>query len=187
MNPLQELEASVRRKLPSIEASLDVSTTAEGSSWLDLRLGSHRVAVEWRPGRGFGISSSPETAYGEGSDELYPDLPTTRERLVELLRTSARTDPNKPTLVRQLRQSQALSQEDLAAKMHVRQSAISRMERRADVLLSTLRQVVSAMGGTLEIRAKFPNREVRVDYLDLLSEEAGKVRSPRRTKQRRSG
>src|SRR5260370_33225526 len=49
-----------------------------------------------------------------------------------------------------------LTQEHLAAKLHVKQSAISKMERRADMFVSTLRQVIEAMGVDLEIRGVFP-------------------------------
>ena len=53
-----------------------------------------------------------------------------------------------------------MSQEELAAQLSVGQSAISKLERRADVHLSTLRHFVAALGGVLELRARFPDRIV---------------------------
>jgi predicted XRE-type DNA-binding protein len=184
MNPLQELADRVREQFPDVRATADPAATADGSSWLDLALKGDRVTVEWKPGRGFGVSAGPDSTYGEGSDELYPDVSTTLQRLVDVFQSRSRTNSNGPTLLKQLRQSQELSQEELAARMHVGQSAVSRLERRADVLLSTLRQVVSAMGGTLEIRVKFPNREVSVDYLHLSDPQQV---APRRTRGSRRG
>ncbi len=61
-----------------------------------------------------------------------------------------------------LRAVLSLTQEHLAAKLHVNQAAISKMERRADMFVSTLRQFIEAMGGELEIRALLPRGRVVV-------------------------
>ncbi|WP_165068523.1 XRE family transcriptional regulator [Paludisphaera rhizosphaerae] len=60
--------------------------------------------------------------------------------------------------LRQLREARRQSQEELAAKLHVQQAAVSKIERRTDVYISTLRKYVEAMGGVLEITAKFPDQ-----------------------------
>mgnify|MGYP001075898535 CR=1 FL=1 len=52
-----------------------------------------------------------------------------------------------------------LTQKDLARKLNVSQGAISQQERRGDMQLSTLCEVVRAMGGEVEIIARFPSRE----------------------------
>jgi len=58
------------------------------------------------------------------------------------------------------------TQQDLAATLGVGQDAISRLEKRSDMLLSTLRRYVEAMGGTLELVAQFPNRPpLVIDHL----------------------
>jgi hypothetical protein len=93
MNLLQQLESRVREELPGVQARLDLAVAPEASSWLDLTLRDLRATVEWRPGRGFGVSSSPETVYGEGSDELYPDVSTALNRLVAVLEKGSRTKP----------------------------------------------------------------------------------------------
>ena len=46
-------------------------------------------------------------------------------------------------------------------------ASISKLERRADMYISTLRDFVRAMGGELEITARFPEGEVRIKQLDL--------------------
>ncbi len=55
-----------------------------------------------------------------------------------------------------------LTQEMLAERLQVRQAAVSKIERRADMHVSTLQQVVKAMGGELEIRARFPQGDIRI-------------------------
>jgi len=63
----------------------------------------------------------------------------------------------------ELRQAKALSQETLAKTLHVNQAAISRMERRTDMYISTLRNYIRAMGGELEIIATFPEGQVKIE------------------------
>jgi hypothetical protein len=60
--------------------------------------------------------------------------------------------------LRKLRAARALTQENLANVLRVRQSEVSK--RRTDMYLSTLASYVKAMGGTLEVRAAFPDGEV---------------------------
>ncbi len=56
-----------------------------------------------------------------------------------------------------LRSARELTQENLAQVLGLKQGDISKMERRADMYVSTLASYVKAMGGTLEIRAVFPD------------------------------
>lgn len=56
-----------------------------------------------------------------------------------------------------LRNARELTQENLAQVLGLKQGDISKMERRADMYVSTLASYVKAMGGTLEIRAVFPD------------------------------
>jgi DNA-binding XRE family transcriptional regulator len=60
--------------------------------------------------------------------------------------------------LKDLRQAVARTQADLAASLGVGQDTVSRIEGRSDMLLSTLRRYVNAMGGELELVARFPNR-----------------------------
>lgn len=62
-----------------------------------------------------------------------------------------------------LRRAQDLSQAELSKILGVTQPEISKMERRADVYVSTLRKYVEATGGSLEILAHFPSGTVRID------------------------
>ena len=60
--------------------------------------------------------------------------------------------------LRDLRKALELTQADISIKLHMKQEAVSRLERRSDLLLSTLVSYIKAMGGELNLTAKFPNR-----------------------------
>lgn len=68
--------------------------------------------------------------------------------------------------LRQLRQARDLSQEALAESLGQRQSGISKLERRADMYLSTLRRYIEGMGGRLDIVARFPEGNVRITQFE---------------------
>lgn len=62
----------------------------------------------------------------------------------------------------ELRLARARSQEDLARALNVQQPAIAKLERRTDMYVSNLRRYIEALGGTLEITARFPDGEVTI-------------------------
>ena len=61
-----------------------------------------------------------------------------------------------------LRAARHLTQESMADLLGVKQASISKMERRTDMYITTLTKFIEAMGGTLEIRACFPEGSVRI-------------------------
>ena len=68
--------------------------------------------------------------------------------------------------LKDLRLAVAHTQQDLAASLGVGQDTISRIEHRSDLLLSTLRRYIQAMGGELDLVARFPNRPpVLLDHI----------------------
>jgi predicted XRE-type DNA-binding protein len=67
----------------------------------------------------------------------------------------------------EIRAARELTQEHLAKVLRVKQASISKLERRADMYISTLRNFVRAMGGELEITARFPEGEIRISQFDL--------------------
>ncbi len=69
----------------------------------------------------------------------------------------------------QLRNAREMTQTRLAEILNVDQGSISKLEKRTDMYLSTLRSYVEAMGGMLEVRAVFPDGEVKIDLLNKLS------------------
>lgn len=73
--------------------------------------------------------------------------------------------------LQELRKAMQQSQKMLAEKLQVKQAEVSKIEHRADIYVSTLRDYVQAMGGTLEIIASFPNRSpVKISNFELLDQ-----------------
>ena len=64
----------------------------------------------------------------------------------------------------QLRKDRRKTQAAVAAAMKIHQSEVSRIEKRGEVKLRTLREYVSAMGGHLELRAVFPEKNVELTF-----------------------
>src|SRR3990170_127812 len=60
--------------------------------------------------------------------------------------------------LRELRRARKLTQVRMARALGINQDSVSRLEKRSDLLLSTLRKTVEAMGGSLSLVAKFPDR-----------------------------
>ena len=60
--------------------------------------------------------------------------------------------------LRELRKARKLTQVRMAKALGVTQDSVSRLEQRSDLLLSTLRKTVQAMGGNLSLVAEFPDR-----------------------------
>ena len=72
----------------------------------------------------------------------------------------------------ELRQARHLSQVQLANVLRVQQGAISKMERRTDMYVSTLRSFIKAMGGDLKIIAQFPDGEVQINQFEEVEDVA---------------
>lgn len=60
--------------------------------------------------------------------------------------------------LRELRKARKLTQVRMAKTLGITQDSVSRLEKRSDLLLSTLRKTVEAMGGSLSLVAEFPDR-----------------------------
>ena len=94
-------------------------------------------------------------------DDIMAALPAKRRTRIEKRAMALAT-------LKDLRLAAEQTQADLAAELGVGQDTISRLEKRSDMLLSTLRHYVESMGGKLELVAQFPNRPpVILDHLGL--------------------
>ena len=95
--------------------------------------------------------------------KLFEDL---RRKMPAARQQRARTRTNammSAIALPELRRRVGMTQERLAKSLDVRQAAISKLEHRDDVLLSTLTSYVEALGGTLEVVARFGDRTIRID------------------------
>lgn len=84
-------------------------------------------------------------------DKVLEKLPVKRREKVERRAAELAT-------LKDLRQAVKRTQVELASSLGVGQDTISRLEQRSDMLISTLKRYVEAMGGELDLVARFPNR-----------------------------
>ncbi len=73
--------------------------------------------------------------------------------------------------LQELRQAHQMSQERMAEILNTKQANVSRIERRTDMYISTLRSYIEAMGGELDIVARFPNGEIHINQFEEINGE----------------
>jgi transcriptional regulator with XRE-family HTH domain len=73
----------------------------------------------------------------------------------------------------ELREARAMTQVHLAKILGVNQAAVSKLERRTDMYVSTLQDFVRAMGGELKITARFPEGTVEISQFEAVKKAAG--------------
>ncbi|MYE01387.1 MAG: helix-turn-helix domain-containing protein [Alphaproteobacteria bacterium] len=87
-------------------------------------------------------------------EDKIAGLDPARRRQVE--KRAAELVAEEMTL-RDLRKARQLTQASIARQLGITQDGVSRLEQRSDLLLSTLRRTVEAMGGSLSLVARFPD------------------------------
>ena len=79
----------------------------------------------------------------------------------------------------ELRRARELSQERIAELLEIKQASVSKLERRTDMYVSTLRKFIEALGGQLEITVRFEDGVVRIkQFSDLGGEDVSEDASP---------
>ena len=68
----------------------------------------------------------------------------------------------------ELRQARQMTQEQIANTLKIKQASVSKMEGQTDMYISTMRKYIEAMGGELEIVAKFPDGNIKLDNFKSL-------------------
>jgi len=71
----------------------------------------------------------------------------------------------------ELRRARGISQKELAKLLHIKQPNVAKLEKRTDAYVSTLREVIEAMGGTLDIVAHFPDGAVKITNFSSIGED----------------
>ena len=93
---------------------------------------------------------------------LLEKMPAARRKKIE-----AQTSRLKQEMALcELRQALDLTQTQLAESLHMKQAAISKFERQSDIYISTLRNILTAMGADLKIIASFPEGDVQINQFD---------------------
>lgn len=115
--------------------------------------------------------------------EIIAALPADEQKAIE-----ARYQEMKQEVegLRELRQIAGKAQEDIAAVLNIKQPSVSKIEKQADMYLSTLRGYVEAIGGELELTVKLPSRPT-LRLRNLGDIEAGKTEAMRVRRGKRSG
>ena len=117
-------------------------------------------------------------------------MPTNVQKRIQSLRANRRKkiETRAAELIaeemslRDLREALTLTQQRIADTLGIGQDSVSRLERRSDLLLSTLRSYIEAMGGSLSLIAEFPDREP-ISLSGLTTMEPKPV-TPRRRRKR---
>ena len=99
--------------------------------------------------------------------------PTARKKAADKTKTLLDAMP-----LQELRHARHLSQEQLAKTLSVKQAAVSKLERRADMYISTLRNFIKAMGGDLEITARFPDGSIQISQFEDIASKTERSRLP---------
>lgn len=89
-------------------------------------------------------------------DDIIKKLSPAQRKKVEA--RAAQLIAEEMTL-RELRRARKLTQQRMAKTLGIGQDGVSKLEKRADLMISTLRNCVEAMGGHLSLVAEFPDRE----------------------------
>lgn len=88
--------------------------------------------------------------------------------------------------LRELRQIAGKAQADIATVLNIKQPSVSKIEKQADMYLSTLRSYVEAIGGQLELTVKLPERPaLRLHHLGDISTPAAQTSRDQSTRRRR--
>jgi len=89
-------------------------------------------------------------------DQKIDSLSAARRKKIEARATALIAEE---MTLRELRHARKLTQVRMAKALGITQDGVSRLEKRTDLLLSTLRKTVEAMGGNLSLIAEFPDRK----------------------------
>ena len=99
--------------------------------------------------------------------KLKKDMPAARQQKI-----AKRTEEILATMpLHEIRQARQLSQVELATRLDINQAAVSKVERRTDLYISTLRRHIEAMGGSLLIQAEFPEGRYQISSFDKLGRD----------------
>ena len=156
------LAAQLLERVPGVVVKV-TSPTGRGTVWwIDATAKGHGVTIEWSAEDGFGLSATDGNDFNTGSSEAFADADAAVERIVEILKTRRAVPARREMHLQRLREHREISQDALAEIMQVTQATVSKTERREDLLLSTLRAFVEALGGDLHLVAKFPSETIEL-------------------------
>lgn len=161
--PILKFIELLGRECEEASVSVDSAKDPNGEYWLDVAKQKFRTSVSWRPKVGFGIFTSADEGYGVRPDEIYSHADDACARICQMIARLPDMNSKAPMQLKELRHIVGRSQVDLAAQLDINQAAVSRMENREDMHISSLHGYITAMGGELELRVKFKDFEARIE------------------------
>ena len=167
-----EFSELLRQEFDDAIVTVDSPREPKGEYWLDVSRQKFHSTVSWRPKVGFGIFVSDEESYGERPDELYARPGDACTRMCQLIARSNDKHVRAIMQLKELRHIVGQSQVDLASELDINQAAISRMENREDMHVSSLHGYITAMGGELEMRVRFKDFEAKIEPVRVLRQKA---------------
>ena len=166
MTPAKDIEEFVNLfQLVCVDATIDVDApdNPNGEWWLDIVAGKFVERVAWRPTFGFGFFTSGDYGFFDRPDEVYRKPEDASARLLQLLTKWRQAATSERLHLKDLRELIGTQQTKVAAALDISQAAVSRLESRNDMLLSTLSDYVEAMGGDLSVHVRFKHFEARLE------------------------
>ncbi len=159
MSPIDQLRQDLKTQFPDAEIETRKSDDPSGLKLLNFVVGGVVLGVEWKKEHGFGISSFRDDSSSiegmfDSPSEWYETEQAAFHRVASLVFDQRTTKPRQAK-ISEIRQERGLSQVDLSEQLNVKQATYSKLERREDVKVSSLRRVIEAMGGRLLIQAVF--------------------------------
>jgi transcriptional regulator with XRE-family HTH domain len=162
MNPIERMRDNIQRLHSDAQLDLIAPLRQAGMWTLEIDFGAVHMSVNWSERSGFGISTFRPENFGEGDDEIYSSYEGAFDRICRLMTGAEQTSPPLTVLLARLREERGLTQQDIATKLGVKQSTISGMERRDDIQLSTLKKLVDALGGAVDVFVRFSDANYRL-------------------------
>lgn len=165
--------------IPGVVVAVDFPENPSGVTWIDVSKQGFEITIEHRPNQGFGLHLEDDDSFGSGANEVYREIDACVHRLQQLLANPISKEENSHLSLRELREIIGMTQRQLAENLGQQQSAISKLEGRTDILLSSLFSWVHGLGGKLDIRARFRQADLPIwlDSISNVSKEASTAKT----------
>ena len=165
-----EFEKLLREFIDGVKLAVDKPDDVNGIWWLEVVCGDFRTTASWAPQVGFGVFTD-ESSFGARPDELYRLPEMAAQRIAFLCEHWRQHRTLEPLWLGEVRRLTGSVQAHLATALSINQPAVSRLESRDDVKLSSLDSYVRAMGGRLEMRVHFSNWQAVIALPNASKEE----------------
>jgi len=120
---------------------------------------------------------------GRDLNDIIAELPPARRARIDARYKKMKQEVES---LRELRQLAGKAQADVATALKIKQPSVSKIEKQADMYLSTLRSYVEAIGGELELVVKLPERPVlRLQQLGEVFDQAARPEKSNAPQRRR--